>query len=204
MNEDFVTAQPPYEDENGATWLYNPETGEWDIPSVAVQTRYPEFELRYEEEAKDHLLKVNQWLNSMNMAQDWEAITAKPNQLFLDYDTPVGRYFKNAEPGDILPHGGDSGGGKTETVWRTMEEAYNIEAHAFTFRWTVSKSGHYHCVVTLPDHVKLSPMEAAAWQAAAGSDHKREALHMKSVVLGSSNPNILIEKRVLKDYTKGS
>lgn len=26
-------AQPPYEDEHGKTWLYNPATNKWDIPA---------------------------------------------------------------------------------------------------------------------------------------------------------------------------
>ena len=31
--------QPPYEDENGKTWLYNPKTKQWDIPAPTREER---------------------------------------------------------------------------------------------------------------------------------------------------------------------
>ena len=53
MSEETIVTpevpQPPYEDENGKTWLYNPATKKWDIPAPAA----PEPELRYEYQPTD-------------------------------------------------------------------------------------------------------------------------------------------------------
>jgi hypothetical protein len=139
----------------------------------------PQFELRYEEEAKDHVVKVTEWLKATGMDAEWEIVVAKPNQLLLDYDIPFKKFYPVA----------------FETAMKTMEEAYNLSYSDIGIQWTESKSGNRHGIITFPDRVQFSPMEAAAWQAAAGSDPKREALHIKSVVLGSKNPNLLIERK---------
>ncbi len=43
-----VTGQPPYEDENGKNWNYNPVTKEWDIPIVPDAPVSKKFEIRYQ------------------------------------------------------------------------------------------------------------------------------------------------------------
>lgn len=155
---------------------------------------FPQFELSYEVEAKDHLVKVNDWLKATGMDAEWEVILPQSNQLFLDYDSSLGEYFPEKNAGDELPYLVNAPESYSSAM-KTMEEAYNVAAYAMKFKITVSKSRHQHCVVTFPEHIKFSPMEAAAWQAAAGSDPKREALHIKSILMGSKNPNLLIEKK---------
>ena len=139
----------------------------------------PEFDLRYGIEAKDHFVKVSEWLVSVGMDKEWEVVLPKPNQLFLDYDFPD---KMSATP-------------RLETVLKTIEETYNLSYDNIQQTWTVSKSGNLHCVITLPDGIQMHPFQIAAWQAAAGSDHKRESLHVKSIAMGSKNPNLLVERK---------
>ena len=149
------------------------------MPALAI--RYPEFEIRYDEEAKDHLIKVNAWLKATGMDAEWEALVAEPNQLFFDFDVPFDTHFA----------------GQMSTVEKTIQEVYGFKywGEEVTTQDTHSKSGNKHTILTFKT-VQFAPMEAAAWQAAGGSDHKREALHIKSIIMGSKNPNILIERKM--------
>lgn len=140
----------------------------------------PQFELRYDEEAADHFVKVTEWLRATGMDAEYEIILPQPNQLLLDFDVPENEFYSTDRWTQFV------------TAATTLAETYggaNIEE-----KWTTSKSGNCHCIITVPG-VTFTPFEAAAWQAAFGSDPKREALHIKSLVMGSKNPNLLIERK---------
>jgi len=151
----------------------------------------PRCELDYRIEAKDHLVKVNDWLKQTGLDEKWKAITPEPNQLFIDYDISVGDYFDDKVPGDELPYGVCLPEAYS-SAYCTLAEAYP-EA-VIQQRFTMSKSGKQHLVVTVTG-VEFNKFERIAWQTAFGSDPKREALHIKSTLMGSLNPNILIERK---------
>lgn len=148
------------------------------------KTLIPVFEMDYRDEASDHFEKVAEWLRNTGLINDWEILIPKPNQLLLDYDQPFNdQYPMLGVPDQFI------------TAMTVIIEAYKIDFMDIKTEYTKSKSGNTHCIVTLPENVQLEPMTCAAWQAAAGSDPKREALHMKSIIMGSKNPNLLIEQK---------
>lgn len=162
--------------------MLDPEIYLTDSPVPGV---VPVFELDYREEAKDHFVKVSEWLKNTGMDKDFEIVLPKPNQILLDYDMPKEKFDHGYAWEQFV------------TAIVTLREAYNLIESEIDEKWTISKSGNTHCIITVPERIVFQPFEVAAWQAAFGSDPKREALHIKSLVMGSKNPNLLIERKAV-------
>ena len=106
---------------------------------------------------------------------DWQVVVADDKTLMLDYDQ---------RPYDCtLP----------EQFYDTLgilEQALH-EDQFFTVH--ESKGGNTHALVRLT--VPMDIYERIAWQAAFGSDPKREALHLLSVSRGELNPILLFMRK---------
>ena len=61
------------------------------------------------------------------------------------------------------------------------------------YKASVSKGGNTHVIVHLRSAMDI--LERIAWQAAFGSDPKREALHLLSVSRGELNPILLFMRK---------
>lgn len=124
---------------------------------------------------QDHAAWATEWLKRNNFP-DWEVVVAQENQLMIDYDT-VG---SNEE----LPE-------QFHTTMFILEQLY--EPNTLRYARFASKGGNTHVIVTLPHG--LSAIRRVAWQAAFGSDHKREALCLLSIARNESNPVLLYMKK---------
>lgn len=129
---------------------------------------------------KDHAAWARVWLEQ-NGFKDWEVVVAEEYQLMIDYDT-VDSY-------DPLPE-------QFFTTMNILGQVYVPEGEApaaLHYERFASKGGNTHVIVTLP--YNLSDARRVAWQAAFGSDPKREALHMLSIARKELNPILLYMKR---------
>lgn len=129
---------------------------------------------------KDHAAWARVWLEQ-NGFKDWEVVVAQEDQLMIDYDT-VGS-------DDTLPE-------QFYTTLRILGQVYVPDGEAprvMQYERFASKGGNTHVIVTLP--YNLSDERRVAWQAAFGSDPKREALHMLSISRRELNPILLYMKR---------
>jgi hypothetical protein len=62
-----------------------------------------------------------------------------------------------------------------------------------TYDVSESKSGNVHVVINLP--IPMHATKRVAWQAAFGSDPKREALHLLSIARREKNPILLYNRK---------
>lgn len=100
---------------------------------------------------------------------DWTVVTASDDVLQIDYD--------RAElPEDFL---------KTMNI---LQQRYPYGYLRYSAQ--PSKSGeHLHVIIHLPEPMNV--MERVAWQAAFGSDGKREALNLLNISKNVTNPVLL-------------
>ena len=81
-----------------------------------------------------------------------------------------------------------------EQFYQTLGIFEQAQDYAQTyFEISESKGGNTHCVLRFKQ--PLPVVERIAWQAAFGSDLKREALHLLSVKLGDKNPILLFMRK---------
>lgn len=124
---------------------------------------------------KDHALYAEEFLIEEGYDSKWQVVVADDKTLMLDYDQ---------RPYDCtLP----------EQFYDTLgilEQALH-EAQFFTVH--ESKGGNTHAKVVLTSPMPI--VERIAWQAAFGSDPKREALHLLSVSRGELNPILLFMRK---------
>lgn len=127
---------------------------------------------------KDHKQYVENYLVGRGEAEQWEVVLPKSNQLQLDYDQPFPFY---------PPHFHD--------VMGMLKERFptHLVPEAVTARVYSSRSGNTHYVIDLPEGI--SDTERTAWQAVFGSDPKREAGHLLSLIRGDVNPMLLIMRK---------
>ena len=120
----------------------------------------------------DHAKHVRTVL--FNDAEDdsWEVVLADDTMLLLDYDTP---YIPNQflRTLDIL----NEAMGFREQKWKAYK----------------SRSGNTHVIVKLSQYLPVD--QRIAWQAAFGSDLKREALHLLSNKRGDRNTMMLVMRK---------
>lgn len=124
---------------------------------------------------QDHAAWATEWLKRNNFP-DWEVVVAQENQLMIDYDT-VG---SNEELPDQF-----------HTTISILEQLY--EPNALRYARFASKGGNTHVIVTLPYDLNIA--RRVAWQAAFGSDPKREALCLLSIARNELNPVLLYMKK---------
>ncbi len=126
---------------------------------------------------KDHAAYARQWLIDNNYDADFEVVVAKDNELMLDFDrTTIPQQFEIVL--DILAQ---------------VLAAPNVEPVRPPYEVSKSKSGNLHVVVTLPYDMSIA--KRVVWQAALGSDPKREALHMLSIKYKDLNPILLYQPK---------
>jgi hypothetical protein len=103
----------------------------------------------------DHATAARAYLVAKGFT-DWEVVLPTDKMLMLDYDSKV---YDGTLP---------------ELFYQTLgilEQALDYARTSFVI--SESKGGNTHCVVTLPCDMTI--IERIAWQAAFGSDLKREA-----------------------------
>lgn len=133
-------------------------------------------------EQTDHAVYAANWLKDHGFDEEWESVVADDQTLMLDYDddSPV---LLCQEPPRIF-----------YDILEILRQRYKVsDADKITYSVHSSKGGNTHVVVRLP---KPMPMhERSAWQAAFGSDRKREALHLLSVHKNELNPILLYMRK---------
>ena len=129
--------------------------------------------MNYETTPKlDHAAYVQAQLERDGEDKDWEVVIAGDYMLMLDFDQP------DLPPG-FLPN------------LEILEQAVR---QTVQFTTTNSRSGNKHVIVHLPFAMPI--FERIAWQAALGSDPKREALHLLAVSLDEQSPIVLVMPKV--------
>ena len=127
----------------------------------------------------DHAQAAELWLNEHGFADDWQVVVADDRMLMLDYDDQP----EGAAP--FLP----------EQFFRALgilEQIPGQERQTY-YQASVSKGGNTHVIVHLSSAMDV--LERIAWQAAFGSDPKREALHLLSVSRDELNPILLFMRK---------
>lgn len=120
----------------------------------------------------DHAVYARQWLVD-NGYNNFEVVIATDSQLFLDYDRTT-----------LPPEFG--------TAMNILKQTLNVEED-LPYELSTSKSGNLHVIVELPYYMPIA--RRIAWQAAFGSDPKREALHLLSLSKHELNPILLYNKK---------
>ena len=127
----------------------------------------------------DHALAAVQYLKEKGFADVWEVVLADDRMLMLDYDDQP----EGAAP--FLPEQFFRALGILEQMSGQRRQTY--------YQASASKGGNTHVIVHLTQPMDV--LERIAWQAAFGSDPKREALHLLSVALGELNPILLFMRK---------
>ena len=126
----------------------------------------------------DHKTAAEAYLIAKGFTE-WEVVLPDEKMLMLDYDDQP----RGAAP--FLP----------EQFFETLEilEQLPGQGNQTYYKASMSKGGNTHVIVHLTHPMPI--VERIAWQAAFGSDHKREALHLLSVALGDKNPILLFMRK---------
>lgn len=128
----------------------------------------------------DHREYVNILLEKSGESVDWEVYVCPQNFLQLDYDQPFPFY---------PPQFFDVMGMLVERcAFATALTNKQVEHRVYS-----SRSGNTHYLIELPGD--MSDYERTAWQAAFGSDPKREAGHLLSLMRHEINPILLIMRK---------
>ncbi len=131
----------------------------------------------------DHVLAAQKTLDDNGYAKEWQVVVADDKMLMLDYDQ---RPYACTLPEQFYDTLG------------ILEQALH-EDQFFTVH--ESKGGNTHALVRLT--VPMDIYERIAWQAAFGSDPKREALHLLSVSRGELNPILLFMRKPVEQKLLG-
>jgi hypothetical protein len=129
----------------------------------------------------DHALAAVQYLKEKGFADVWEVVLADDKMLMLDYDYLLYASYEI----DRLPE-------QFYRILGILEQMPGQGSQTY-FAVTESKGGNTHVIVHLTQPMLVA--ERIAWQAAFGSDPKREALHLLSVALGELNPILLFMRK---------
>ena len=123
----------------------------------------------------DHALAAEEFLRQAHFDDKWQVVLANDTTLMLDYDN----YPYDA----TLP----------EQFYVTLGILESVLGASLYFTANASKGGNTHARVVLSKPLPI--IERIAWQAAFGSDPKREALHLLSVSRGELNPILLFMRK---------
>lgn len=125
---------------------------------------------------KDHREFVERMLEENGEGVDWFAFVCPPNRLQIDYDHPFPYYSYHFF--DVLS---------------MLKNRFSTKAEQVVHRVYSSRSGNTHYLIELPENI--SDYERVAWQAAFGSDPKREAGNLISLSRKELNPILLIMRK---------
>jgi hypothetical protein len=126
----------------------------------------------------DHVLAAQKYLEDKGFADQWQVVVADDKRLMLDYDDMI--YDSHT----CLPD-------HFYNMLAILEETTKF--HQTYFAVTESKGGRTHVIIHLNDPMLVT--ERIAWQAALGSDPRREALHLLSISRGELNPILLFMRK---------
>jgi hypothetical protein len=127
----------------------------------------------------DHAQAAEEFLRQAGFDKQWQVVVADDMVLMLDYDDwACGNALR-----DSLP----------EQFYVTLSIFGETFGHDNYYERSVSKGGNTHVVLHLSNPMDV--IERIAWQAAFGSDPKREALHLLSVSRGELNPILLFMRK---------
>ena len=121
----------------------------------------------------DELPQAQKKLEAAGLADLWVPVGAKKNQLQIDVD------HKSAKV--RLPS-------NFKGMMGLLQQRFSLQK-PLPFRATKSKGQGTHIVINLP--IEIDDVERIAWQAAFGSDGKREALNLLRVRRNIKNPILL-------------
>ena len=122
----------------------------------------------------DHAQAAEEFLRQARF-DDWMVVVADDKTLMLDYDQQV---YDGTLP---------------EQFYIALGIFDSVVGSNNYFEHTASKGGNTHCVIHMEKPMPI--VERIAWQAAFGSDPKREALHLLSVSRGELNPILLFMRK---------
>jgi hypothetical protein len=128
----------------------------------------------------DHAQAAEEFLRQAHFDDKWMVVVADDKTLMLDYDH---RPYYSADGDGLLP----------EQFYVTLGIFDSAVGSNNYFVPTASKGGNTHCVLHMEKPMPI--VERIAWQAAFGSDPKREALHLLSVSAGELNPILLFMRK---------
>jgi hypothetical protein len=134
----------------------------------------------------DHAQAAAEFLRQAHFDDNWQVVVADEKMLMLDYDG--WSYMVND-------------GRLPETFYVALGILESVVKEAVYFTVHPSKGGNTHAIVHLPDYMNI--VERIAWQAAFGSDPKREALHLLSVSREELNPILLFMRKEQKLLAAG-
>jgi hypothetical protein len=126
----------------------------------------------------DHKAAAEAYLVEKGFADAWEVRVADDKTLMLDYDDRPYETHEGSLPEQFYDILGILEQAMRQAVYFTIHE---------------SKGGNTHGLVHLP--ITMDVYERIAWQAAFGSDPKREALHLLSVSRNETNPILLFMRK---------
>lgn len=132
----------------------------------------------YDDEAQAATIK----LEESGFAADWEVVVAQPDTLQIDWD-------KKTEHVHVPSN--------FHQMMGLLVQRFNVSVERLPYQIYKSKGGGNHIVITLPE--PMDAIEKIAWQAAFGSDGKREALNLLRVKRNIKNP-ILLFMAKNRDY----
>jgi hypothetical protein len=131
----------------------------------------------------DHAQAGQLFLEHNGYAKEWQVVVADDRMLMLDYDQ---REWDGALP---------------EHFYTVLGIFDAVVGHNNHFCASPSKGGNTHCVVHFESPMPIA--ERIAWQAAFGSDPKREALHLLSVSRDELNPILLFMRKPAEQFLLG-
>jgi hypothetical protein len=130
--------------------------------------------------ANDHALYAQRTLEEGGFADEWQVVVAHDRLLMLDYDNRAST--RRRIDFDVPSQFYDVLGILNATLGE--EARYEVSR---------SKGGNIHVLVRLNRDMPI--LERVAWQAAFGSDPKREALHLLSISRDELNPILLFMRK---------
>lgn len=139
----------------------------------------------------DHAQAAQKFLEDEGYDGEWQVVVATDKMLMLDYDQ---RLWGSGLPEQFYV---------TLGIFDSAQRAVNPSVGSNNyFTSSASKGGNTHAVLHMENPMPI--VERIAWQAAFGSDPKREALHLLSVSRGELNPILLfmskpVEQKLLGD-----
>ena len=128
----------------------------------------------------DHALFAEKYLRREHFDDKWQVVVADDKTLMLDYDHNP---YCSADGDGHLP----------EQFYVTLGIFDSAVDSNNYFAVTASKGGNTHVMVHMEKPMPI--VERIAWQAAFGSDPKREALHLLSVSRNELNPILLFMRK---------
>lgn len=131
----------------------------------------------YSFEATDNAEFCQNVLNKDGLADDFFVNVATNQKIQLDFDIP---YESNLPPQFFWV---------LDVFRRTL-----INGREASYKRLKSRNGRTHIVITLS--WEMGQPERIAWQAAFGSDFKREALALTYAALGQKSPLLLYSRKV--------